>query len=105
LLDNLIGNAIAHARAGSRLQLTIEPGPPWALRLANEREPAGPAPASPDHLGQGLMIAQLYAQATGLSLHTHDSHERFEVRLAPLPMVADGSTGDTSGYQDSRSAA
>jgi len=105
LLDNLIGNAIAHARAGSRLQLAIEPGTPWELRIANEREPSAASPSSSDHLGQGLLIAQLYAQATGLSLHTHAGGERFEVRLAPLPVAVDGPPEDTLRYQGTRSAA
>ncbi|WP_374568897.1 sensor histidine kinase [Ideonella sp.] len=104
LLDNLVGNAIAHARAGSRLQLAIEPGTPWSLCIANQRDPATPPQPAPDHLGQGLLIAQLYAQATGLALRTDDSGDRFEVRLTPLP-AADGPAEDTSRYQGSRSAA
>lgn len=104
LLDNLIGNAIAHARAGSRLQLVIDAGPPWTLRIANEHERGGPGQRSAEHLGQGLLIAQLYAQASGLSLQTDDSGGRFEVRLEPLPHEP-SIDADTSRYQGSRSAA
>jgi signal transduction histidine kinase len=103
LLDNLVGNAIAHASAGSRLQLAIEAGPPWTLVIANEhdRDPASPRPA--EHLGQGLLIAQLYAQASGLSLQTSDNGRRFEVRLAPLPAES-LPVADSPRYQGSRSA-
>lgn len=103
LLDNLVGNAIAHARANSRLLLVIEPGAPWALKIANEHEPGAANSHPSEHLGQGLLIARLYAQATGLSLQTGDGGGRFEVCLAPLP--AEPSLPDTSSYQDSRSAA
>lgn len=101
LLDNLIGNAIAHARSGSRLQLTIEARRvggiggiggawgPWVLRITNEHEPRQPGTPSPDHLGQGLLIAQLYAQASGLSLRTEPGVDRFEVRLTPMAAEED----------------
>lgn len=82
LLDNLVGNTIAHARAGSAPVATFTPGAPWLLRIANDCDDDG-RPGG-EHLGQGLLIAQMYAQALGLRLQARRSGVRFEVEVAPL---------------------
>lgn len=82
LLDNLVGNAIAHAPAGSVLRLKVEPGPRWLLTLTNDRAvDRDTAGHSDEHLGQGLLIAQLYAQAMDLTLQTQARGDSFEVSV------------------------
>jgi signal transduction histidine kinase len=82
LLDNLVGNTISHARAGSTPVASLWPGPAWRLALANDcdDETSGRG----EHLGQGLTIARMYAQAMGMDLHTRRDAGRFEVVVLPL---------------------
>jgi signal transduction histidine kinase len=82
LLDNLVGNTIAHARAGSAPIASLGRGPAWRLALANECDDE--AARFGEHLGQGLAIARMYAQAMGLGLHTRRAAGRFEVVVSTL---------------------
>jgi two-component system, OmpR family, sensor histidine kinase QseC len=82
LLDNLVGNTIAHARAGSAPVASMQPGPAWRLALVNDCDDE--ASHFGEHLGQGLQIARMYAQAMGLALHTRSAAGRFEVLVQPL---------------------
>ncbi len=86
LLDNLVGNAIAHARAGTAPAASFMPGPAWLLRIMNdcERDCDDEEPHEGEHLGQGLLIAQMYAQAMSLQLQARRSGTRFEVGVSPL---------------------
>lgn len=80
LLDNLIANAIAHAPERSQVRVEIsDMGTPF-LRMANAVDPANRPHG--DHLGHGLVIARLYAQALNVALTLQRDERTFEVGLA-----------------------
>jgi signal transduction histidine kinase len=85
LVDNLVANAATHARAGSAVEIEASAAPRTLLRIANDCAQAdGDAPAADAqaHLRQGLVVAQLYAQALGVELSTVRSNGRFAATIA-----------------------
>jgi hypothetical protein len=91
LVDNLLGNALAHAPADSLVSVSLGSGAEPTLVLRNRCESvaeggAALMPALPGlpalHLGQGLVIAGLYAQALGIDLETRRDEDFFEASLA-----------------------
>ena len=81
LLDNLVGNAIAHARAGTMVLVRWHGGDPANVELCNlcESEPA--QHGTGEHLSHGLTVAQLYALALSAELQTSREGERFTARI------------------------
>jgi signal transduction histidine kinase len=91
LLDNLIGNIVAHASAHTDVKIVwFEGEKKMGLDLRNQFDPQE---LTPDHLhrmGHGLSIANLYAQALALQLHTQRNAPFFEVTLTfdkPTPSI------------------
>jgi signal transduction histidine kinase len=86
LLDNLVANAIAHAGAGGTIRATLFDAPRPGLAIANdcidEAGGTGAADAAPAHLGHGLVVARLYAQALDASLETERSGATFAATLS-----------------------
>lgn len=82
LLDNLIGNAIAHARAGTTVLVRWHGDDPTDVELRNRCDPKS-APHGPEgeHLGHGLTVAQLYAFALDATLQTLREEEQFTARI------------------------
>ena len=82
LLDNLIGNAIAHARAGTTVLVRWHGSDPADVELRNRCDPR---PALHDtqgeHLGHGLTVAQLYAFALDATLQALREGDQFTARI------------------------
>jgi signal transduction histidine kinase len=79
LIQNLLGNVVAHARTGSRAQVH------WTGeskgRIVVRNECAADETASESHLGSGLSIARTYAYALGAKLKAGRSGNLFEVHV------------------------
>jgi|GEM_PF-6148024 len=82
LVDNLIGNAIDHAQAGTAIELRPVVDP-WgtALHIANRCCDEHDDQAQQLHLGRGLALASLYAQVLKVKLTTGRRDQRFEAVL------------------------
>lgn len=82
LLDNLVGNAIAHARAGTMVLARWHGDDPASVELCNlcDSEPA--QHGAGEHLGHGLTVVQLYALALSAELQTLREDERFTARIS-----------------------
>jgi signal transduction histidine kinase len=83
LLDNLLGNVVAHARAHTDVHLHWHAGEGGggALDIRNQFETQHTGPDDLDRMGHGLGIAQLYAHALALQLRTEKTAPHFEVTL------------------------
>ena len=85
LVDNLVANAASHALAGSTVDVQASAAPRPSLCIVNDyaEDDAGGAPHDGQaHLRQGLVVAQLYAQALGIELVTVRSNGRFAATIA-----------------------
>jgi two-component system sensor histidine kinase QseC len=87
LLDNLVANAIAHAPAGGTIRATLADAPQPALSITNTciDDTGGAGDTAPAHLGHGLVVARLYAQALDATLTTQRSGDTFAATLAFPP--------------------
>ena len=82
LIDNLVGNVVAHARAGSEVVvLWTEARSQACLDIRNLCEAEQPERMGVDRMGHGLTIALLYAQALALHLRAQRNGGYFEVTL------------------------
>ncbi len=99
LLDNLAANTRAHAEPGSVATAAVDgdglgAGHAAVLRLRNRcRKPS--VESGQDHLGQGLVIAALYARAMDVRLETQAGSEWFEVCLV-VPVATTARTAPAS---------
>jgi len=82
LLDNLVGNAIAHARAKTMVLVRWHGGDTAGVELFNLCESVPAQPGAGEHLGHGLTVAQLYALAMSATLETLEEGEQFTVRIS-----------------------
>jgi len=82
LLDNLVGNAISHARAKTMVLVRWHGGDPAGVELFNLCESAPAQPGAGEHLGHGLTVAQLYALAMSATLETFEEGEQFTARIS-----------------------
>jgi len=84
LVDNLVANAAAHARAGTVVEVQASAAPHPRVRIVNDcaDESCDPSDEAHAHLRQGLVVAQLYAQALGVELTTERAQGRFAATIA-----------------------
>ncbi|AKJ30140.1 histidine kinase dimerization/phospho-acceptor domain-containing protein [Caldimonas brevitalea] len=93
LIDNLLGNAIDHAPAGSTIELRRHDGAAGpALSIVNACSTTGQAPPRHPHLGRGLALAALYAQVLRARLAAGREGDRFEARVAWPDATEPGAT-------------
>jgi signal transduction histidine kinase len=89
LIQNLLGNVVAHAREGSQALVQWASDGDACIVVSNE---CGTADAASDsHLSSGLSIVRTYAYALGATLEAERIGQSFEVRVvlnAPLQAAA-----------------
>jgi signal transduction histidine kinase len=91
LIQNLMDNVIAHARAGSVAEIQWFGQNALEIIVRNECEAAAAtaAPAHGAHLGAGLSIVRTYAYALGATLEAKRDGDGFEIRIVmAMPGVA-----------------
>lgn len=81
LVDNLLGNVVAHGLAGSEVVVQWSSSPEVSLSIRNLCASAADRPHDEEHLGAGLDIAALYAFALRAELHAGRSGDWFEARM------------------------
>lgn len=82
LLDNLVGNVVAHASVASDvLVLWTDNDSNICLDIRNRCDEKSSLDRSMDRMGHGLTIANLYAQALALQLRAQRSGSHFEVTI------------------------
>ncbi|WKB53324.1 histidine kinase dimerization/phospho-acceptor domain-containing protein [Eleftheria terrae] len=98
LLDNLVGNVVAHGRAGSQAVVAWQAGPRPEILVRNavDERPQDTGGPSAERLGHGLTMVRQYARAMGARLQVQRSDGSFEARLR-FGTAAQASPGEPSG--------